>query len=142
LRDHLKKVEAENNQLRTAAMSSLLDTLGLQPDAGLGKAIVKEYRGEYTVEALSEYAKTEYGHEHGTQEPTPAVTAAEKIAAVTSQSQAVTPAPTVDPATEAAAKMHDPEAGREEAAQSIAAKMAQFSQEHYPHQQGQPGPQQ
>ncbi|GAG27024.1 unnamed protein product [marine sediment metagenome] len=62
LRDKLAQVEAENARLRAGAMTSAFKDIGLDPEMGLGKAIAKEYKGETSLEALTAYAKDEYGH--------------------------------------------------------------------------------
>ena len=44
-------------------MAGYYDSIGLDPENKLGKAIAKEYDGEASLEALSAYAKEEYGYE-------------------------------------------------------------------------------
>ena len=62
LRDKLAQVEAENAELRADAMTSAFKDIGLDPEAGLGKAIAKEYKGKTSTEALAAYASDEKGH--------------------------------------------------------------------------------
>lgn len=69
-RDQLKRKEAEietlrkqTNKQRTQLLEGAFKGVGLDPTTGLGKAIAKEYNGDPTVEALREFATTEYGYE-------------------------------------------------------------------------------
>lgn len=148
LRAHVAKLEAELTLYKGQVLSSHLESIGLKPDQGLGKAIAKEFQltGEVTAETVAAYAKSEYGYEQSAQPtpPPPEVVAAEKIGQVIGQSAPLTPPAPVDPAAEITAKMHDPNAGREDAEKAITAKVVQFAQEHYgvqgqPVQPGQPG---
>ncbi len=95
LRDALKKEKDISHKYRSQLMSGVFDEIGLNPETGLGKAIAKEYDGEPTVEALTEYAKEEYGHvvpETPENPKAPAITEGQKqLDAVNSQSQPVTP---------------------------------------------------
>ena len=63
LRARLKEVQAQNADLRAGQMRAVYAEVDLNPDTGLGKAIAKEFDGEMTVEALTAYAKTEYGYD-------------------------------------------------------------------------------
>ena len=63
LRARLKEVQAQNAELRTGQMRSVYAEVDLDPDSGLGKAIAKEFDGDMTVEALTAYAKDEYGYD-------------------------------------------------------------------------------
>ena len=63
LRGQLEAALAENRDLKADKLAGSFDAIGLDPNAGLGKAIAKEYTGEVSTEALAEYAKTEYGYE-------------------------------------------------------------------------------
>ncbi|GAG35714.1 unnamed protein product, partial [marine sediment metagenome] len=58
-----KQLNVANEKLRVAnarEMERAFIEIGLRADEGLGKAILKEYEGEITAEAIAEYAKTEY----------------------------------------------------------------------------------
>lgn len=59
----IKERDAEIAEQRTVIMSDHYATIGLNPEAELGKAIAKEYNGVATLEALAAYAKDEYGYE-------------------------------------------------------------------------------
>jgi len=134
LRQKLSRVEKENRSLREQVMKSHLEALGLRQDIGLGKAIFKEYSGDFSLEAIRSYAADEYGHDSGTApvEP-PEVAIAEKVAGMHAVSTSVIPQPPTDQAAEAVAKMHDPEATRDDAVASLNAKVDQFGREQYPH---------
>ena len=43
LRDEFKKLKAENKAFKAQAMDSALQSLGLQPEKGIGKAVTKLY---------------------------------------------------------------------------------------------------
>ena len=134
LRQKLSRVEKENKALREQVMTTHLDALGLRADTGLGKAIFKEYTGDFSLEAVRQYAAEEYGHDSGTVTTEfPEVVTADRIASINAVTTSVIPPPPVDQAAEVTAKMHDPEAGRPEAEASINAKLDQFAKEHYPH---------
>ena len=62
LRDALKRANAENTKLKGQIMAGAYEELGLDREAGLGKAINKEYDGETSLEALAAYAQAEYGY--------------------------------------------------------------------------------
>lgn len=134
LRDRLSRAEKENRSLREQVMTSHLEALGLRRDIGLGKAIFKEYSGDFSLEAIRTYAAEEYGHDSGTSpvEP-PEVAIAEKVAGMNAVSTSVIPPPPTDEAAELVAKMHDPEATRDDAVNSLNAKLDQFGREQYPH---------
>lgn len=131
LRDHSKKVEGENSQLRSQVMKTHLKEIGLDDETGLGKAIAKEYQGEYTVEAIATYAEHEYGHEYAEPGATPAEQQQQRTQQMQQQSDPMTPEPKLTPGEEAQQKMHDPAATREDAARSIASKVGQFMDQQY-----------
>lgn len=62
LRAAEKAAREQAAEYRTLLMQNAYTQVGLDPEAGLGKAIAKEYDGKPTTEALAEYAKVEYGH--------------------------------------------------------------------------------
>ena len=95
LRDALKAEKNLSHKYRTQLMTGVFAEINLNPETGLGKAIAKEYDGEPTVEALTEYAKAEYDYEVPTapENPkAPQITEGQKqLDAVNTQSQPVTP---------------------------------------------------
>lgn len=131
LREALKREKARATSYRNELIGARLSEIGLRPDAGLGKAIAKEYDGDLTIEALSEYAREEYAYEGTTDQTPPEVAAGERLNQLESVSEPVTPPQPVDEAAQITAKMDDPESGREDAAASVTAKATQFYQEHY-----------
>jgi hypothetical protein len=62
LRAALKRERTENAGLRAQQMTTVYAEADLDPTAGLGKAIAKEYDGPMTLEALTAYASEEYGY--------------------------------------------------------------------------------
>ena len=62
LRKQLNEAHATIATQRTDLLTPAYQTLGLDPETGLGKAIAKEYQGAASLEALAEFAEKEYGH--------------------------------------------------------------------------------
>ena len=63
LRKQLNEAHAQLKVHRDRDMARSFGEIGLDPGKGLGKAIAKEYKGEVTTEALTEYAIKEYEFE-------------------------------------------------------------------------------
>jgi hypothetical protein len=68
LRAYADRQREENERLRRQLMEDRLGSIGLNKEAGVGKAIFKDlekgdYEGELTIDAIRSYAATEYGHE-------------------------------------------------------------------------------
>jgi len=61
LRDEYKKLKAENKAFKQNLMNSVLNSMGLDADKGIGKAVTKLYDGDVNVEAIQEFVKTEFG---------------------------------------------------------------------------------
>ena len=68
LRTQLEKALAENKDLKADKLETSLQGVGLSVDAGLGKAIAKDYSGELTPDAVAAYAETEYGYKRPEQQ--------------------------------------------------------------------------
>lgn len=131
LQNHNKRLEKENQELRAQLIGVHLNDLGLDPEKGLGKAIAKEYKGEMTAEAVATFAREEYQHETATPEAPPEVVQTQNIDTLNTQGASPVPTPQPTPEQIAAEKMHDPDASREEASQSLTAKVGDFVQKHY-----------
>ena len=61
LRDEFKKLKAENKAFKAQAMNSALESLGLEADKGIGKAVTKLYDGEMNVSDIKEFVSNEFG---------------------------------------------------------------------------------
>ena len=61
LRDEFKKLKAENKAFKAQAMNSALESLGLQADKGIGKAVTKLYDGEMNVNDIKDFVSNEFG---------------------------------------------------------------------------------
>lgn len=61
--EEIAKLQAELHEHKDAKLNSVVKQIGLNPDNGFGKALKQVYDGEATVEAVSEFAKTEYSYE-------------------------------------------------------------------------------
>lgn len=96
LREALAREKETSHKYRAQLLTGVFEEIGLNPEVELGKAIAKEYDGDPTVEALTEYAKTEYGYEAPKSDENPKQTqiteAQTKLDALNTQSQSVTPA--------------------------------------------------
>ena len=56
---------AELEALKTEKMDGIFNQMGLDTSKGFGKALKQVYDGEANLEAVSEFAKAEYGYEAG-----------------------------------------------------------------------------
>ena len=63
--DENDKLKAELEALKTEKMDGIFNQMGLETSKGFGKALKQVYDGEATLEAVSEFAKAEYGYESG-----------------------------------------------------------------------------
>lgn len=123
LRAYNDRLVAENAKLRKTAMRSELAAIGLNPDEGLGVAVVETYDGdEITADALSAYAFEKYKYASPDTAVPPDVAAGNRLEQVQAASQPVTPPPATDPVTEAETRLIDPEATRRDAIASITQK--------------------
>jgi len=59
------KLTAELEALKTEKMDGIFQQMGLETSKGFGKALKQVYDGEANLEAVSEFAKAEYGYESG-----------------------------------------------------------------------------
>ena len=59
------KLKAELEALKTEKMDGIFNQMGLDISKGFGKALKQVYDGEANLEAVSEFAKAEYGYEAG-----------------------------------------------------------------------------
>jgi len=134
LRAHNKRLKAENQEYRQRILAGDLSAIGLNPTAGLGKAIAKEYDGEMTTEAVAAYARDEYQHETTTAAPLPPeVEAADRLDQAMQSSTPVVPVEPVPESQQFTERLdsNDPETTREDAISSIRAKSQQFQETFY-----------
>ena len=59
------KLHAELEALKAEKMDGIFNQMGLETSKGFGKALKQVYDGEATLEAVSEFAKAEYGYAAG-----------------------------------------------------------------------------
>jgi hypothetical protein len=59
------KLLAELESLKAEKMDGIFNEIGLDVSKGFGKALKQVYEGEASVEAVTEFAKAEYGFEAG-----------------------------------------------------------------------------
>jgi hypothetical protein len=70
--DAIKKLEAELESYKDKEIDNVFGKLGLSTDKGFGKALKQVYDGPVTTDAISQFAKDEYGFEaNGKVEATP-----------------------------------------------------------------------
>ena len=63
--DENAKLLAELESLKTEKMDGIFQQMGLETSKGFGKALKQVYDGEANLEAVSDFAKAEYGYESG-----------------------------------------------------------------------------
>jgi hypothetical protein len=61
LRDEFKKLKAENKAFKAQAMGTALQSLGLEPEKGIGKAVSKLYEGEMDIASIKDFVQNEFG---------------------------------------------------------------------------------
>jgi hypothetical protein len=70
--DTIKKLETELASYKEKEIDNVFSKLGLSTDQGFGKALKQVYDGPVTTDAISQFAKDEYGYEtNGAVETTP-----------------------------------------------------------------------
>jgi hypothetical protein len=136
LRAHADRALARAQAAEAELMGMRLEKIGLDPLKGLGKAIAKEYEGEYTLEAIAQYARDEYQHEYEVAEEESPI-AAQIEAAQTQADQLAPSSVPIEPVSEddIVAK-HDqrlaqPDATIADAQAAVTDKMSKFVQETY-----------
>lgn len=63
--DENAQLKAELEALKAEKMDGIFNEIGLDVSKGFGKALKQVYEGEASVEAVTEFAKAEYGYEAG-----------------------------------------------------------------------------
>jgi hypothetical protein len=63
--DENAQLKAELEALKAEKMDGIFNEIGLDVSKGFGKALKQVYEGEASVEAVTEFAKAEYGFEAG-----------------------------------------------------------------------------
>ena len=134
LRAFNETLKSENAALRSRVMSQDLKEIGLQPDAGLGLAIVESYEGRYEPGSVAEYArdKYQYSHEGGAPVESQAAQDVEQVQAQTDQLQATSvsamPETQSDRLRAHDQRMADPEATRQDAQNALTDKLSAYRQ--------------
>ncbi len=127
LRQERNQMKEERDTFREEVLSMRLEKLGLNPKEGLGVAVMDNYDGAPTAEALTTHLAEKYRFEVPSEVPTEQVTQpAERIAQVAENGTSIEPEQEPDPVGVAESKMADPEAGRTEAQDALAAKMGRY----------------
>ena len=108
------KLLAELESLKAEKMDGIFNEIGLDVSKGFGKALKQVYEGEASVEAVTEFAKAEYGFEAGNvaqEEVTPPVEeqpvqddARARVAALDANSQSDVPTGVLEDLQEIIAK--------------------------------------
>ena len=129
LRQERDQAAKDRDMFRKEVLSMRLEKLGLNPEEGLGVAVMETYDGAPNQEALTAHLVEKYKYEVPVEVPAEKVTQpAERIAQVAENSKPTEMPQEPDPVAVANEKMTDPEAGREEAQESLAAKMQRYRQ--------------
>lgn len=116
---HIKEVEGENKVLRQRLASTELRSAGLDPNTGLGKAVLKTYNGSFEEGDIVKFAVEEYGYEPPKSmeiaELPPEITdPTQRVEAIEGTSESVEPPTQVPPVQAAESIFGDPEATREQ----------------------------
>lgn len=127
----LRAAYEREKERRKAAEQSVLKTkveaIGLNPDEMLGKAIVKEYDGELTKEAIAAFAQDEYGYEPPSTpaqpEPTPGQTEQARADKLQNASLPTQPAGENDAIAALDAKLAEEDATEQDAVAAMNAKL-------------------
>jgi hypothetical protein len=81
LRDEYKRLKAENKAYKQNVMNSALQSIGLDSDKGIGKAVTKLYDGEMNSESIAQFVQEEFGEgvANVTNEPVQEPTVADNV---------------------------------------------------------------
>jgi hypothetical protein len=81
LRDEYKRLKAENKAYKQNVMNSALQSIGLDADKGIGKAVTKLYDGEMNSESIAQFVQEEFGEgvANVTNEPVQEPTVADNV---------------------------------------------------------------
>jgi len=81
LRDEYKRLKAENKAYKQNVMNSALQSIGLDADKGIGKAVTKLYDGEMNSESIAQFVQEEFGEgvSNVTNEPVQEPTVADNV---------------------------------------------------------------
>jgi len=81
LRDEYKRLKAENKAYKQNVMNSALQSIGLDADKGIGKAVTKLYDGEMNSESIARFVQEEFGEgvSNVTNEPVQEPTVADNV---------------------------------------------------------------
>lgn len=134
LRAYADRTKAENQTLRKELMKERLGQIGLDNEVGLGKAIAKEYDGEMDLDSIRKYAADEYQHQAG-ELPDPnqhadASTRAEALDGANTGTEAPKEPTQADEISEKQRRLTEPDAGPNDAKESVGAKLRGFVDEH------------
>ena len=128
LRAYADRLKEENEKLFGEVIKTRLEAIGLSPAEGLGKAIAKEYEGEFDIDSVREYAKNEYGYQMSepTVDPKIVTEASKRLDNVIDTSHSLTPDSEPDPVEEAERRLIDKDATSKDAQGSLNAKLNEF----------------
>lgn len=81
LRDEYKRLKAENKAYKQNVMNSALQSIGLDADKGIGKAVTKLYDGEMNSDSIAQFVQEEFGEgvANVTNEPVQELTVADNV---------------------------------------------------------------
>jgi len=81
LRDEYKRLKAENKAYKQNVMNSALQSIGLDADKGIGKAVTKLYDGEMNSDSIAQFVQEEFGEgvANVTNEPVQEPTVADNV---------------------------------------------------------------
>ncbi len=132
MREAMERKDDTIASMRTQLVGGHLSSIGLNPDAGLGKAIAKGYDGDVSAEAIAAFAKDEYSYEPKATENPQAQNvqeAQQRADQFGSAAASVQPTSQEDVVMGFDQKLQSPEATRKDASNAIEAKLAHYIQQ-------------
>lgn len=128
LRAHAERQEQAAKNFREQLLEERLVGMGLTKDKGVGKAIFQSYDGDdLGKDAITEYARTEWGHEAPATPAAQAADGAERAGQLDAAANQTTPSQIPDQDAQIDAQMMDPEKlSRPVVESSITSKIGRF----------------
>jgi hypothetical protein len=133
-KSYVKRLETQNKSLRSQVLDNHISDIGLNPATGLGVAVREAFSGDdYTLEAVSVFAETKYGHVAQAPEPTQVTEVRQAQTSVDGVAQQTVPVVPVNPMSENLVglenAMNAEDGTQQDAANSLTAKVAAYREQ-------------
>jgi hypothetical protein len=128
LNRYAKAQKAAADEANKALIKVRFEQLDLDPDKGLGKAVIASYEGGTSKEEVAKFLKDEYDYEppESVTVPTPTEQAQATVDGLASVSESVAPVSQEDPLIEVTQRLVSPEATRQDAQNSLTLKVNKY----------------